>query len=216
MISRTCRFSGTYVLSPAGVRQQAAENQRLFHLYYALPNHAPLAGLQVVQGDVPDLDANEAQGGEAYSRRHVAHLAVLALDERQPDPTGGNVGSIADGWHTLPKTVGRRGHLGLARLGAIALDNQSFLHLPQRFRRDLPVHLGKVGAWVRKLGVEQALDEPSVVGQEQGALAVVVEPTGGVHVGRKSELVEGAVAGFGRELAENAVRLVEQNDHDLN
>jgi hypothetical protein len=41
----------------------------------------------------------------------------------------------------------------------------------------------------------------------------MVEATGGIYVGRETELVEGTVSGFGSELAEDAKRLVEYDHH---
>ena len=64
-----------------------------------------------------------------------------------------------------------------------------------------------------ELWIQEFLDETSVVGEEQGTLAVVVEPPSGIHASRETELIECPMTGIGGELAENAEGLVEQNHH---
>ena len=82
--------------------------------------------MQVAQGDVANLDADEPQRGESDGGGHVSHLPVLAFDEGELDPTGGDVGAIADGWHALPEVLWRFDDLRLAGLGAVAFDGHSF------------------------------------------------------------------------------------------
>ena len=65
------------------------------------------------------------------------------------------------------------------------------------------------------LRVQQPLHQPSVIGQQQGALAVVVESSRGIDAGREAEPVEGGMSRLGSELAQHAVGFVEEDDHNL-
>lgn len=60
--------------------------------------------------------------------------------------------------------------------------------------------------------VEQSFDKFAVVCEKQRTFAVVVEPPCRIDVLGKMESVQGWVVPFGRKLAENAERLVEEND----
>ena len=53
--------------------------------------------------------------------------------------------------------------------------------------------------------------ELAVVGQQQQAFAVRIQPAGHIHTGNRDEVLEPAPPPFRRELAEHAVGLVEEN-----
>ena len=143
----------------------------------------------------------------------MAHLPVLAFDEGELYPAGRDVGAVADGRNAFPEVFGSFNDFCLTALGAVAFDDDTLLQLVHGLLRDLSVHLGEIGAWMLELRVKQLLDEGSVVGEEQGALAVVVEATGGIHACWETKLVERPMSGLGSELAEYAERLVEDDDH---
>ena len=139
----------------------------------------------------------------------MAHLAVLAFDEGEAHPTCGDVGTVADGRHALPKVFGRTDNFGLAGFGTVSLYGHASFQLVDSLLCDLSVHLGEIGARMLEFRVKQPFDEFSVIGEEQGPLAVVVEAACGIHIGRKTELVECPMPGFGGKLAEYAKRFVE-------
>lgn len=143
----------------------------------------------------------------------MAHLAVFAFDEREAYPTRRDVGAITDRRGAFPKVFWSFNDFRLARLGAVAFYAYTSFQLIDSLLRDLPIHLGKIGARMLVFRVEQPFDEPSVVGEEQSPLAVVVEPTGCIHVGRKAELIECPMSAFRGELAEHAKRFVEKDNH---
>ena len=205
--------------TPCGSTEaKAADFQRLllFLSYHFLGHQSPFARPQIAQGNVADLHADEAKRGKTNGGGHVAHLSVLAFDEGEAHPTGGDGGAVANGGHALPKAFGWRDDLGVAWFGAIAFDDNAFFQLSHRFGRDLSVYLGEIGARMLKFRVQEPLDELAVVGQKQGTFTVVVEAASGVNSGRKTELFEGAVARFRGELAQYAKRLVEKDNHDIN
>ena len=181
---------------------------------FFLSDHPPFARLELPQAEVADLDADEPQGGEADGGGHVADLAVLALGEGEAHPAGGDVGAIADRGYSLPEVLRWQRFLGLAGAGAVPFDDDPFGQLLQRLVADFAIHLGEVGARVGVLRVQQPLDKPAIVGQQQGALAVVVEPSRGIDAGREAKPVEGGMSRLGSELAQHAVGFVEEDDHD--
>ena len=94
----------------------------------------------------------------------------------------------------------------------VALDVYALAELAHGLFGNLSVHLGQVGARVLEFRVEQFLDEFAVVRKQQGAFAVVVEPACRIHSRREGERVECRVSRFGRELAQYAEGLVEEDD----
>ena len=119
----------------------------------------------------------------------MAHLAVLAFDEGEVDPTGWYVGAEADGRHALPKVFGRANDFCLAGFGAIAFDGYASFQLIYSLLRDLPVYLCQISSRMLKFRVKQFFDEFSLVGEEQGTLAVVVKATGGIHTCGETESI---------------------------
>ena len=139
----------------------------------------------------------------------MAHLAVLAFDEGEVDPTGWDVGAEADGRHALPKVFGRAYDFCLAGFGAIAFDGYANFQLIYSLLRDLPVYLCQISSRMLIFRVKQFFDEPCLIGEKQSTLAIVVEATGGIHIGGKSKFIKSPMPGFGGELAEHAVRFIE-------
>ena len=106
---------------------------------------------------------------------------------------------IADPRHKLPKTYlaqveGVPDEAALARLRA-------------------GVDLGEVGLGQLVLRIGDALLEQAVVGEDEQALAVGIEPAGGIHAGHRQALGQGALAGLAGELAEHVEGLVEEDQH---
>ena len=109
------------------------------------------------------MHTDEAERGEAYGRCHVAYLAVLAFDERELDPTGGNVGAETHWRVALPNPIGFASNFCLAGLGVVPLDVYAFGEFADGFFCDLSVYLCEVCAWVLVFRVEQFFYKFSVV-----------------------------------------------------
>jgi hypothetical protein len=77
-----------------------------------------------------------------------------------------------------------------------------------------PFDLGPIGAGMTSFGIEKSCVESGFIAQEEEAFGVGVEPTQRIHPGWEREFRERPVRrSVGRELAENAVWLVESDQH---
>jgi len=81
--------------------------------------------------------------------------------------------------------------------------------LLQRGLVGLALHLYPVGFPERVPGIAQPRMERAVVGEQQQAFAVVIQPAGRVDVGHGDVIGQGRPAVVGTELAQHAKRLVE-------
>lgn len=97
----------------------------------------------------------------------MAYLAVFAFDECEAYPTRRDIGAITDRRDAFPKVFRSLKDFRLARLGSVAFDGYTLFQLVYSLLRDLPIHLGEIGARMLESRVEQPFDEPSVVGEEQ-------------------------------------------------
>ena len=75
------------------------------------------------------MHTDKAEGRETYGSSHVAHLTVLAFDEREFYPAGGNIGSVAHWRVAGPDPVGFFGDFCLAGFGVVSLDVHAFREL---------------------------------------------------------------------------------------
>ena len=103
----------------------------------------------------------------------------------------------------------------LTGFGAVSFDGHAFFQLVDGLLCDLSVHLSQISAWMLKFRVKQFLDEFSVVGKEQGSLAVVVKTASSINAGWEPKFIQCPMPCFGGKLAKYAKRLVEQNHHCL-
>lgn len=62
-----------------------------------------MAGREIFNRPIPDLPADEAEGGEAYCGRHAAHLAIAALGDGEGEPVIGHALAKAHGRVAIPK-----------------------------------------------------------------------------------------------------------------
>ncbi len=178
-------------------------------LYQRGIGFAPFARGQAVEPVGADCHAHQTQGRVTDGRGHAPHLAVAALGEDEFDPGGRNVLAEADRWHRAATVSGsgmRRTSAGRVRPSSSRTPStQCFQRLCVRYALDLrPVGLGKLVFWLGDAGLQGA-----VVGEQQQALAVVVEPTGGAHVRHRNELGQRAPAFLVGELAQDIERFVE-------
>ena len=100
------------------------------------------------------MHADETECGEAYGRCHVAHLAVLAFDEREFYPTGGNVGTETHRRVAGPKPIGFACNFCLAGLGVVTLDVNAFSEFSDGFFGNLSINLSQISTRMLVFRVE--------------------------------------------------------------
>ena len=120
--------------------------------------------------------------GKPTCRRHAAHLAVLAFAQRELEPRRRNLRAVADRRIARPQI---RGLVDEPRAGGLRDEVAEVDAVAQRGERGLgrrafdlrPIDLRELVARVRDARLQRA-----VVGQQQQAFAVGVEPARGVDV----------------------------------
>ena len=109
------------------------------------------------------MHTDEAERGEAYGRCHVAYLAVLAFDERELDPTGGNVGAETHWRVALPNPIRCFDDFSLAGLGMVAFYVNAFGEFLDGVFGNLPIDLSQISTRMLVFRVEQFFYKFSVV-----------------------------------------------------
>ena len=177
-------------------------------------NWPPLARRKISELERADADAHETEGRMANGGGHAPDLAVPAFDQFKFQP------AIRD---VLPEADGRlpRGHCGLwfqelhaAGAGAVSLDRHAGGELDEGVGRRDPFDLTPVGAGMSILGVEEPAVEAGFVAQEEKTLGIRIQTAQCIDARGKAKAIERTVRRTVRsELAENAVGLVEGNQH---
>ncbi len=172
---------------------------------------APLARLQAVQAPRTHSITNQAQGRESRGGGHAPYLTVAALGDGQGQPAGGDAGPVAYRW--LPGPEVGLGHLaGLGRGGQAVLELQALPEPLEGHLADFPFHLHPVGLGHFLLRVGDAVLDFTVIGEQQQALTVLVEPTGRVETGHIQVIREGPVTlPNRRELTQDIKRFIKNN-----
>ena len=174
----------------------------------AAPRPAP--GRRCVHGT--DRPADEPQRRQAHRRGHPPHLPVLAFVEGEP--------SQAVGIALRTRIGGSRGHspggssITRTAIGAVTKSPRSTpaASAAELRRRRHALDLRPVDLRVPVPAVGDARLQRAVGGQHDQALAVGVEAARRIDAGDGNELRErGLAAAVGRELAQHAVRLVQQH-----
>jgi len=139
------------------------------------------------------------------NRGHAANLSVTPFADGQAQPSG---------WHVLAKpdrhqSVGERGRLGqqldFRRPGSAVPKLDA---APQPFKGceiRYALHLNEIGLGMIKSRVGQPMGELSVIGQEQEAFAVAVEPADGIDSWDRHDSLERSPAGDVAELTQDVV-----------
>lgn len=104
-----------------------------------------LTRYQPVERPGADLPADQAQGRKADRRRHASDLAVTAFGQREPQPTGWNLGAIAHRGLARPEPIRRRNALDLGGQGAAILEFDTLAQLLHCTVGDHAIHLDDVG-----------------------------------------------------------------------
>ena len=149
-------------------------------MYQRRIGFAPGTGAKAIEPVRTDSNAHQAQRRETHGRGHAPYLAVAAFADNDFDPGGRNIFAEADGRVARPQDgLGQHARLGRAR--ALAVQYDSTAQFPQRriVRHAFYLHPVGLGQLVQRVG--DALLQPAVIGEQQQALAVVVESSGRVH-----------------------------------
>ncbi len=147
-----------------------------------------------------------------HGRRHAPYLPVAALGDDELDPGRRNV--LAKPYRRFARPQGRfrdGAHSGRACPAVVQryTASQVFEHTLIRHAFYLrPVGLRQFVFWVGDPCLQGA-----VVGEQQQALAVIVEPPGGTHGRELDEIRERLSSGAVGKLAQHVERLVQQNQH---
>ena len=131
---------------------------------------------QVAQRDRPDGDPDEPQGRVPDGRRHPPDLAVPPFADHQSQPGRRHVLAEPDRHRAVGQGGGSsRSSTSAGRVGP------SFSTTPRRERLErrrvgnpLDLHEIRLGMFEPRVG--QPVGQPAVIGQQQQALAVAVEP----------------------------------------
>src|SRR5262245_13231957 len=126
-----------------------------------------LAGPQPPEPDRPDPNAHQPSHRKADRVEHPAHLALATLDHYQPDPAA---------------ALGAAGRTRLDRPGDPVLQLDPPLQSRELTVRGRAVDLGQVLLLDLEPRVREPVRELAVVGQQQEALGVPVEPPDREHV----------------------------------
>ena len=162
----------------------------------ASSRHSP--GGEAVQGEGTDGVADEPQGGMPDGGRHLPHLAVAPLGEPQGDPGVGHVLADADG--RIPRREPRAFRNGSARAGKVRLPSMTRPRAgrPGRGIGDA-LHLHPVDLLQAGGRRGEPVHEGPVVGEQQQAFAVPIQPPGRVDPGHGDEVLEAGAAPGVRE-----------------
>jgi hypothetical protein len=150
----------------------------------------------------------------AHRRGHAPYLAIAAFVDGELEPSGGDIGTVADGGIARPQLRFRhqpgRGGGGLA-VFQFHPRAQGLQGVFIRFAFHLyPVGLGQFVA-----GMADTVLQIAVVGEDHQALAVAIEAAGGIEplVGDKIRQ-GGAVFPIGK-LAQDVIGFIEKQDHKV-
>ena len=163
-----------------------------------------------------DPFANQAQGRERDSRGHATHLPVASFADRQAKPRVGN--GLAEPHRRIARPEPRRSvvePLDLRGPCRSVAQDDAFAKTLQRVvvRRAFDLHQIRFLEQVARIG--ELMRERAVVGQREQAFGIGIEAACRIDARRVDESRERRslrIASVG-ELADDAVRLVEKNQH---
>jgi len=181
-------------------------------LYQCGISLAPFPGGEAIDSIWTDRHTHQPQGRKTDSRGHAPHLAVATLGDGELDPGGRDVAAHADGRIAWPQ-FWFRNEANVRRAGAAIVEWHAAAQFFQRLctRRAFDLRPIGLGQFVFRFG-NAGLQGP-IVGEQQQALAVVVEPSGRAHLRHRNEIGECAPAFLVGELAQDIEWFVEQDEH---
>jgi hypothetical protein len=173
------------------------------------------AGRQAFERIRADALADQAQGRQTDRGGHASHLTVAALADRQRQPRIGHALAEPHGWIARPQP-GRRVDLrDFGRQGSAVVQRNTATQCVERVRIRPAFDLHEIRLRLLVARIGEPMREFAVVGQQQQSLTVVIETTGRIDIRHADEFGQRAprrITAVG-ELAQHAVRLVEQDQH---
>ena len=172
-----------------------------------LPRHKA----DIEQGDAADGGAYQAQAGVAGFGGHAAYLSVFAFADFDFQPKVGH-GLAHTYWRLAWPQMGGfvRGHY--PHFGWLA-DKIAQIHAAFEYSQfgfvRLAFHLRPIGFFGFEFRAGYLCLQAAVVGEQQQAFAVGIEPAGRVEAGSFDIVFQAAVFFMRAKLADNAVGLVE-------
>jgi len=172
---------------------------------------APGSGGQAFDRQRADRDPDQTKAGVTDRGRHPANLPVPTFAKNQANPGRGHVLAEPDRHGPGPKAGWFFDEFDIDRLAWTVRQAEPSSKLIQRFFCRNPFDLSEIGFGVIEAGIGEAMCEPTVVGQQQEAFAIEIEPAdridaGCVNIVRKCR----AALGIG-EFREDAVGFVEKD-----
>jgi hypothetical protein len=171
-----------------------------------------VAGGQPGKRPIPDAATDKPQRGEADGSGHAPHLAVLAFPQFDLEPARRDALPVTDGRMPRPEALGVFDAPGHTRQRSGAVDLYSRAQPPQGAFVGFSLHLDPIGLRQLLLRMADGMLEGAIVGQDQQAFTVGVEPARRIDLRNRNEVFQRRLAAFRAELAKNAVRFVEEND----
>jgi len=164
--------------------------------------------LQIAEPPLPDLNANQAQCGMTYRRRHSPDLAIAALGQRDFEPARGDILALSDRRSSCPQfrfrddpCCGWAGDpIPQPDPAAKSVEGSVIGH---------SFHLRPIGLGELETRCADVMLERAIIRQQQQALRIPIKPAGGVNRRYRDMIGEARVAVDSGELTDYAVRLIE-------
>jgi len=175
-------------------------------------NFAPLAGCQAIEMERADRHPYQAQGRKPDSGGHAPDLTIAAFANDKLDPGCGDIPTKAN--RRIPFPQLRFGQqTNLSRPGLAVAKLYATTQLLQCCGIGPAFHLYPVGLGQLVPRVSNTFLQGSDVGQQQQALAVVVEAPGRSHLRQSDGVCQCPSARIIRELRKHPEWFVEGNQH---
>src|SRR5690606_24241686 len=171
---------------------------------------ARLAGRETVQRERPDRPADEPQRRQADGGRHPANLPVPSLPDREPYPRRRNRLAVADRRISRPQPVGLVDALRARGKRRSVAEHDTAREPPDGLVAGLAFDLREVHLLRLPSRIGETRLQRTRIGQDEQALAVVVETSRRTHPRRIDVVRKARFAVAARELAQHAKRLVEE------
>ena len=134
-----------------------------------------------IQGPVADAGSDEAEGWVADGGGHAANLAVAASGDDQWDPSIGDGFAKAHRRGARPEPFGFVDDFANCGAGWAVFQGQAIAQGIDRGGVGRAFNLGDVGFGHFVFGMGDLGLEFAIVGQEQQALAIAIQPTSGIN-----------------------------------
>jgi hypothetical protein len=167
----------------------------------------PLAGAEIAERNRTDGNADQPQGRVTDGGRHTPHLAVAPLADGEAEPRGRHVLAEPDR-HGSIRQRGRRGHhFDVGRASPAVIQDDAAAQGLECLGIRFPLDLDQISFGMFEPRVGEAMRQSSVVGQEEQAFAVAVEPACRIDSLHRDEFLERKTCAGVAKLTEDIVGL---------